>query len=38
VTLLQQCSYFAKHEQWHRAQMTRIRHRLIEDRRSQAPD
>lgn len=29
VTLQQQCSYFAKHEQWHMAQMTRIRRALI---------
>jgi len=28
VTLQQQCSYFAKHEQWHMAQITRIRHAL----------
>ncbi len=28
VTLQQQCTYFAKHEQWHMAQMTRIRHSL----------
>jgi uncharacterized damage-inducible protein DinB len=25
VTLQQQCGYFAKHEQWHMAQMTRLR-------------
>ena len=25
VTLQQQCTYFAKHEHWHMAQMTRIR-------------
>ncbi len=28
VTLLQQCTYFAKHEQWHMAQITRIRQAL----------
>jgi len=28
VTLQQQCSYFAKHEQWHMAQITRIRRAL----------
>ena len=28
VTLQQQCSYFAKHEQWHMAQVTRIRRAL----------
>lgn len=28
VTLQQQCTYFAKHEQWHMAQITRIRHAL----------
>jgi uncharacterized damage-inducible protein DinB len=28
VTLQQQCSYFAKHEQWHMAQIMRIRHAL----------
>jgi uncharacterized damage-inducible protein DinB len=28
VTLQQQCSYFAKHEQWHMAQMTRLRRAL----------
>jgi uncharacterized damage-inducible protein DinB len=28
VTLQQQCTYFAKHEQWHMAQMTRIRRDL----------
>ena len=30
VTLQQQCSYFAKHEQWHMAQITRIRHALAQ--------
>lgn len=29
VTLLQQCTYFAKHEQWHMAQITRIRQALV---------
>ena len=28
VTLQQQCTYFAKHEQWHMAQMTRMRRML----------
>jgi uncharacterized damage-inducible protein DinB len=28
VTLQQQCTYFAKHEHWHMAQMTRIRQAL----------
>jgi len=28
VTLQQQCTYFAKHEQWYMAQMTRIRRAL----------
>lgn len=28
VTLQQQCTYFAKHEQWHMAQMTRLRRAL----------
>jgi uncharacterized damage-inducible protein DinB len=28
VTLQQQCTYFAKHEQWHMAQITRIRRGL----------
>jgi uncharacterized damage-inducible protein DinB len=28
VTLQQQCTYFAKHEQWHMAQITRIRRAL----------
>jgi uncharacterized damage-inducible protein DinB len=28
VTLQQQCTYFAKHEQWHMAQITRIRRSL----------
>ncbi len=28
VTLLQQCTYFAKHEHWHMAQITRIRQTL----------
>ena len=28
VTLQQQCAYFAKHEQWHMAQITRIRRAL----------
>jgi uncharacterized damage-inducible protein DinB len=28
VTLQQQCTYFAKHEHWHMAQMTRIRQTL----------
>jgi uncharacterized damage-inducible protein DinB len=28
VTLQQQCTYFAKHEQWHMAQMTRLRRTL----------
>jgi uncharacterized damage-inducible protein DinB len=28
VTLQQQCTYFAKHEHWHMAQMTRIRRAL----------
>jgi uncharacterized damage-inducible protein DinB len=28
VTLQQQCTYFAKHEQWHMAQITRIRRTL----------
>ncbi|HZY42218.1 MAG TPA: DinB family protein [Anaerolineae bacterium] len=28
VTLQQQCGYFAKHEQWHMAQMTRLKHAL----------
>ena len=28
VTLQQQCTYFAKHEHWHMAQITRIRHAL----------
>jgi len=28
VTLQQQCTYFAKHEQWHMAQMMRLRHVL----------
>jgi len=28
VTLQQQCSYFAKHEHWHMAQITRIRYAL----------
>ena len=28
VTLQQQCSYFARHEHWHMAQMTRIRQTL----------
>ncbi len=28
VTLQQQCTYFAKHEQWHMAQITRIRRDL----------
>jgi uncharacterized damage-inducible protein DinB len=28
VTLQQQCTYFAKHEQWHMAQMTHIRRSL----------
>ncbi len=30
VTLQQQCSYFAKHEQWHMAQITRINHTLAQ--------
>ena len=29
VTLQQQCTYFAKHEQWHMAQITHIRHALV---------
>lgn len=28
VTLLQQCTYFAKHEHWHMAQMTQLRQAL----------
>lgn len=28
VTLQQQCTYFAKHEQWHMAQITRVRRAL----------
>ena len=28
VTLQQQCTYFAKHEQWHMAQITHVRHTL----------
>jgi uncharacterized damage-inducible protein DinB len=32
VTLQQQVSYFAKHEQWHMAQMTRIRRALLKSR------
>ncbi len=31
VTLQQQVSYFAKHEQWHMAQMTRIRKAVIRE-------
>ena len=32
VTLQQQCGYFAKHEQWHMAQMTRLRRAYGADR------